>query len=368
MDGNDAILKDAPQGEEQQKSVDTQVERQKSAREIAMESIRANRNKAFEEESGVKLEPREPAKEPDTNAPAVEASEPVKEADNLSVASQLGKQLDDGFFELGPEDLKRIRVRTKVEGREELVDGAKALGQYQKSAAAEIRLESATQMRREAERLLAEATARASTATTAAEKREATKDAAAAQQELDGAQKQFLDALYGGDVEKAGELFSKTVNAAVDKALAGRAPSATPDPDQIAQRAAELALPQLRQATSRESALNQLKSDYPDIFTDADYAFLTDRRINSLIAEGRSESDAIRDAGHEIAEKFGLKKVTPERTTQPADSTTRSERLAAKKAGLDEPEATAARAATGVAPPKSASDVIAQMRQQRGQL
>lgn len=365
MAGEDAIQTDAPQGEQQPNVETQQQERPKSAREIALEQIRAKRNADFEKESGVKLSAPTPAAEPAAE-PAADPEPAPK--DDLSVTSQLGKQLEDGFLELTPEDLKRIRVRAKVDGQELVVEGSKALGQFQKGAAAEIRLEQATAAKREAERLLAEAKARAATATTAAEKREADKDAAAAQEELDAVQQQFVDALYGGDHKKAVELFSKTVNAQVEKALAGRAPSATLDPDAIARRAAELAVPTLKQVTSRESALTQLKSDYPDIFNDADYAFLTDRRINALISEGKSESEAIIAAGQEIADKFGLKKVTQERTTQPAASTTRSEKLAAKREGLDEPEATAARAATNVPAPKTASDVIAAMKQARGQL
>lgn len=371
MAGEDAIQTDAPQqGEESTAAAQQATERPKSARELQIEAIRAKRNEQFEEESGVKLAPPDPAKEPAADAEPTEGGEPASEPakEDLSVASQLGKQLADGFIELSPEDLKRVKVRVKVDGEETTVDATKALGQFQKGAAAEVRLERATQAQREAERLLAEAQARAAAATTPAEKREAKQDAAAAEKELEAARQEFVDALYGGDTQKAVELFSKTVNAEIERALAGRAPSATLDTEQVARRAAELAVPTLKQVTSRESALTQLKSDYPDIFNDADYAFLTDRRINALIAEGKSEHDAIRDAGEEIAKKFGLKKTESERTTQPAASTTRSEKLAAKKAGLDEPEATAARAASTVAPPKTASDVIAQMRQARGQL
>jgi hypothetical protein len=366
MAGDTAIQQDAEGKDTTVETTATKGEKQLSPREEQIELIRASRNAQFEAEAGVKVEPRSAAEPPAGDPPAdtaPPADDPPK--DDLSSAVQLGRQLEDGTIELTPEDLKRVRVRSKVDGEEIVVEGTKALGQYQKGAAAEVRLERATAAQREAERLLAEAKQRAAEATTAAEKREAKKDEAAAQQELDAAKKEFVDALYGGDTQKAAELFDRTVNAAVDRALAGRAPSATLSPDEIAQKAAELAVPRIRQVTSREDALKASRADYPEIFEDRDFALIADRHINALIDEGKDMADAIIDGVAAAAQKLGIKKAAERQA--PAATTTRSERLAAKKEGLDEPTTTAARAAIATPQPKTASDRIAEIAKARGQ-
>lgn len=354
MEGESAIQQDAQVVQPEVKK--DEKPREKTAREQAMDALKASRRASFEQESGVKLDEAAPAE--------VKAESDPAPAADLSISSQLGKQLDDGTIELSAADLARIRVRTKVDGKEELVEGTKALGQYQKSAAAEVRLERATQAQREAEQALAGARAKLEEANGAAEKKAADKAAATASADVVAKRKQYFEAVYSGDEEKAGKLLDELLDATIESKISGRVKDATPiDHDAIARRAAELAVPVVKQVASRESALKTSRDDYPEIFNDADFALVADRNINALIAEGKNEADAIADGVAAAAKKLGIKKSSERQS--PSATTTRSERLAAKKEGLDEPDATAARAATSVAPPLTASERIEQMRKAR---
>jgi hypothetical protein len=374
MEGDSAIQQDAQQG-----AADAAGEKKeapkgamKNPRDEAMAAMKASRRAAFEAETGIKLDAPAEAIEA-AQLPADEAADkPVVEeqttsADTLSVSTQLGKQLEDGMIELSPEDLKRIRERTKVDGQEQLVEGSKALGQYQKGAAAELRLEQATKAQRDAAAALEAANAKLAEASTVAEKKAADKAVQVAEADLAAKKQKYFDALYGGDTEQAGKLFDEMLNAAVETAVAGRVnKDATPiDPEKIAARAAELAVPVVKQVTSRESALSALKADYPEIFNDPDYSRAADRMINEIISTDSSKSlaDAILEGGAAAAKKFGLVKSS-ERQAKGKGTTTRAE-LAARKEGLDEPNATAARAATTVARPLTPSERIEQMRRAR---
>jgi hypothetical protein len=326
----------------------------KSERELAIERIAEQRNRQFEQDEGVKLSP-DPEPEPTKTEPA----KPVDEA--LDAASQIGKQLESGQILLDEQMLSRAFVKQKVDGREELVPAEKVFRQYQKGAAADLRLAEATRMQKEAQDALAAAQEKLKTATTSTERKEA-EAAVTASSDLLEKGKELVNAMYSGDEEKTGKMLLEYVTGAVQSALAGRE-QATPKIDDIVNRAVQAAVPAMKQQLSVEGALEQLQKDYPEIWADADLALIADRYVNEFEAQGKSRAQAISEAGDAVGTKFKIGKFAAR--PDGGDSTTmRSEKLEKKRA-LDEPKATSARASNDAPAPQSASDIIAEMRRAR---
>ena len=343
---------------DQQTAVAAPVQTEPTARELEMDRIERENAKRL----GVTLEPEK------VEAPAAEAA-PVKEdakpiESTLDAAAQLSKQLEDGTIVLDEALLSKAMVRTKVDGKEELVPASKALGQYQKGAAADVRLAEATRMSKEAADLLRAAETKAAPAITAADK------LAAAEQEVKNAEtlrdlrKQYVDAMYSGDDEKAGQLFDQMTDIRVQAALATREPA---QPQVDVNAILQQAVPALKQQLSVDSALDKLFADYPEIKADPDYTLLADVKRESYEAQGKSRAEAIALAGEELGKKYGLGSFAKKDVKSDGGLTTREQKLAAKER-LDEPAAAAARATNSSAQRiPSASEVIAEMAASRGQ-
>lgn len=319
------------------------VEREKSARELELERIAAARNVQFMSDEGLDKKEEEPP-------PAIDP------------LAQIGTQLEDGRLLLNDDALARIAIRQKVDGVEEVVPAAQVFRQYQKGAAADLRLAEATRLQREAQEALQEAQTKARAAV---EEGRAKEEYGAAQVDLEARGRELVAAMYSGDESKSGKMLSEYVSAAVAAALAGRQ-SATPQVDELVQRAVTAAVPALRHQLSVEGALQKLQQDYPEIWADADHARATDFRIAELEASGKSRPEAIAIASDQVAQKFKLGKYAERSAAQPA-TTMRSERLA-RKEGLDEPEAASARSLDTMPPTQTPSQIIADMARQRGQL
>ncbi len=325
-------------------------------RAAAMAAMIADRHATLTEETGEPVG----AKPEATPAPVTEAKE------DLSTETQITAQSDDGVLSL--EDFKGKKVRMKVDGVEQLVDGSKAFASLQKDEAAEKRLQVAGETQRQAEANLAAANAKLAEANSTQERKAAEKEVEAASEEIDQAATEFADALYGGDSSKAVGLFKQAVKATVDQALKGRATSATPDESSMAARIA----PAVKQHIELDSALQALDRDYPEIRKDVGFASLADQERTRLESEGLSRGEAILKAGENIAKKYRFGKYgdAPTDNGRPrdpvVDATTRDAKLAAKK-GLDEPTTTSARATTLEPTPKTASDRIREIAASRGQ-
>lgn len=320
------------------------VERQPSPRELEMERLAQARHQQFLEDEGLN-------KKEEEKAPA-SAADPI---------SQIGVQLEDGRFLLDESALAKMAVRRKVDGVEEVVPADQVFRQYQKGAAADLRLAEATRLQREAQEALQDAQAKARAAVEEGKSKE---EQGAAQVDLEARGKELVSAMYSGDEGKSGKMLSEYVNAAVAAALAGRQ-SATPQVDELVQRAVTAAVPALRQQLSVEGALSRLQQDYPEIWADADHARATDWRIAELEAQGKSRPEAIALASEQVAQKFKLGKYAVRSEADPT-TTARSERLA-RKQGLDEPEAASARATDTTPPVQTPSQIIAEMARLRGQ-
>lgn len=351
-EAKDATLTGASEGEgiDQAAAQAAPVQETPNERELEMERIAA----ANLARLGVKPEP-EPV--------AAAAAEPAKEEPAQSLSDQLGKQLEDGTLVLDEAVLGRAMVRTKIDGKEELVPAAKALGQYQKGAAADVRLAEATRLARENADLNAKLREQQPT-TTAAQQQEAAQDAAKAKETLADLRKQYVEAMYAGDDEKAGQLFDQMTDIRVNAALASREPAAAQvDPNTIVERTVSA----VEQQLSVKSALAKLFEDYPEIKADADFVRLADDRRAEFEAQGKSRAEAIALAGDAIGQKFGLGKHKKPDVAANSGLTTREQKLAAKER-LDEPTAAAARAVNSSAQlPQSPSQIIQEMAAARGQ-
>lgn len=304
-------------------------------------------------------------------APAVKAAEPAPEKvedkpveSSLDAAAQLSKQLEDGTIVLDEALLSKAMVRTKVDGKEELVPASKALGQYQKGAAADVRLAEATRMSKEAADLLRQAETKAAPAITEAQKQAAEKQAEKSKEDLAQLRKEYVEAMYAGDDEKAGQLFDQMTDIRVQAALASREPA---QPQVDVNAILQQAVPALKQQLSTDSALEKLFADYPEIKSDPDYTLLADVKRESYEAQGKSRAEAIALAGEDLGKKYGLGSHAKKDVKSDSGPTTREQKLAAKER-LNEPAVAAARATNSSAQRvQSASDVIAEMAAARAQ-
>lgn len=336
---------DQVESQAQNQPVQVVVAPEKTERELAIDRIAATRNAKWAADEG--------APTPDPKPAAEAAADPVV---NTSTTTQLAQQLEDGTFVLDNSAMDKLMVRTKVNGVEELVPATKALAQYQKGAAADVKLAEAVRMSGEAAALLKDAQERAAAAATPAAKQDAAADVDAANARVSKVKEEMFGALYEGDTEKASKAFDEAVQAAVQAATAGRGSTATPTVAELV----DAAVPAMKQRLSVESALDQLVTDYPELKDDADLVLVAENRRKLLVAQGTSPQEAIIAAGEYIGEKYKIGKFKATDVKGDAAATARAEKLAAKQR-LDEPESTAARAATAVPVQKTASQVIAEM-------
>ena len=331
---------------------------QPTARELAMESIGDARLAQFEQEAGVKFDPvADPDADPeDAAAEATRKgleAQAVKPAANLDAAAQVAAQGGDELI-IDADTLAHAKVRVKVDGVEQLESASKVFAQYQKGVAAEVRLADSVRLQREAaaDREAARQLRADAERTPRAEPQPVAKAAPAEKF------KEATDALYNGESDKAATLFAEAMAAAVGTTGAVQAATQL-DTHALAQ--------EVKQQLSQESALDKLFSDYPEIKADADYALLADRYTNAHIALGKSAAEAIAMAGEQIGEKFKLGKHA-DPTGRPLQTsgkpTTREQKLEGKR-GLDEPTASAARAAEPELREESAQDIIEQLRKSR---
>lgn len=293
-----------------------------SPRDAALAIIAAGRREQFEAETGVKLDAEHPAAPADVDpAPA----DPIVD----QLAAQLAAPEDD---------LASRKVKVKIDGEESEVAFEELRREYQKGKSADKRL---TELARR-ERALEE------------RERATNTPAPEIDPELG---KQFTTALANGDGEAANQAFADAVSRAVQAELAkGRA--AIPDTMTIAQ--------QVKQQLVVESALEQSHKDYPQLYADPDLEALGATKIQRKMQdEALSFTDALKDVTTEFAAKFGW--VASGRSA-PANPTTARDAKLERKAGIDNLPAINVKSTSTEAPPSSPSDVIAEMRRQRGQV
>jgi hypothetical protein len=131
--------------------------------------------------------------------------------------------------------------------------------------------------------------------------------------------------------------------------------NAIPDAQTIAQ--------QVKQQLVVESALEQSQKDYPQLFADPDIEALGAAKIQRKMQdESLSFTEALQSVSTEFANKFGWQPAG----RQPATlSTTARDVKLERKAGIDNLPAINVKSTTTEAPPKTNSDIIAEMRARR---
>jgi hypothetical protein len=253
-------------------------------------------------------------------------------------------------------------VRVKVNGRETNVPLADVIAGYQKNTAADERLQEASRLLREATERAEQLAAQMAT-TGAAAPRPAAGAAEDSRQQPGGddlrtAAKQVLSSLYEGDEEKAADTLA-------DLIASGRNQLST---EQIAKQVAPLVMPEMQQEAARNSALTTLQTDYPVLFTDPDYASIANAHVGRLMAEGRTQAEAILGAGEYVVQKFQIKKTgRPNGAGSTAVNVDSASRLERKQAIDPVPGLGVSSASSNQQESSSPSSVIAEMRKARGQ-
>lgn len=305
----------------------------------------------------------------DKPSPQAKPAEPAKT--DKTEGQDKATQVTEEPIILTAEDLKKYKVKSIVDGQEQVVDATKALGQYQKGAAADVRLANATKLERDAKALVEKAQKDAQQAVSTAATPSAVADAKTQVQIADAAKSKFKEAstaLFEGNEDKAAQLFSEAVAVAVTPLSEVRRSDPAIDTDALVSRVST----QVEQKLSEKRALNQLFADYPQVQKRA-FGIVADEYINAFVSEGMSVADAIAKAGETLAEEYGWTKTgakapepvrdtgRPIKTTGP---TTVAEKADAKK-GLDNVTSAHTRSAGEGEAEETPASVIQQMANAR---
>ena len=286
-------------------------------RDAAMDAIAASRD--ADPELGITPEPDQP----DAQLEAQLANEP--------------KFLNDG--------LDKYRVKVKIDGEESDVTVAEMQREYQKAGAADRRMAEATRLQREnielQERL---------------QKQLQDIPNEPNEQDIEAAN-QYTTALFAGDEAEANKAFNSAVSKAVQAEMAksGRSNTTQVDTVQIAH--------QVKQQMVADTALEQSRADYPQLYADPDIEALGATKIQRKMGEGKSFAESLTETGSEFAKSFNWS--TAGRQNETATTTARDMKLD-RKANIDNVRAINSKTTTTEAPPQSTTDVIAEMRKARG--
>lgn len=287
----------------------------------AMDMIGKSRTAALEQEIGESVtdEPKQEAADEPTDEP-----EPEKEAEP---EGQVDKQLAQDEF-LDPSMFGR-KVRMKVDGHEVVVPLEQVLRTAQKSEAADLRLQRATELLRAAQSRAEETTGSI----------EPSAKPGPSQDETVMAQlKAAVGAIFSGDEDAATEALAQVM---------GKQQSAAQpvDPDAIAEVVA--------QRLDERSALDRFLDAYPRIRSNPWLQAAADAELARFRAEGKPFVEALESAGQSVYTQFGYERerAAPK---EPEPTTTRRETLERRKAGMDIPTGrTVSTAATQVSPESS---------------
>jgi hypothetical protein len=331
------------------------------ARMAQVESIAAQRRAVVAQEAGISVEEVGSPDAPINADPDADPDDAAAEAERRRL-EQAGDSAPQGEPPAAAppnaeptliEDPSKYRVRLKVDGQETVFSLADVVRREQKEQAADRRLAEAT-------RLLSEArTTTAAPAEPAGEPNAKPPAAEPPQEDWKKRKKDFLDAIYSGDEERA--------SAALDEVLAiGARGTATPAIDPTAITAVvrtEL------QRTAVSSALEKFNADFKDIVADPYLTDIANRFIANDLQGATLESLPKEQIGPAL-EKAG--KATRDWVLQRAtqygartDPTTRTDRTA-RKATIDEVPSVNATSLSTAQRPQTTQDVLQEMRKARG--
>lgn len=327
---------------------------QPNPREEAMNAIARQNDERIAKELGLKIEDIASAEtDPDVDPSDAAADAERKRLESEAAAAERQAQLDQ---QLAPEktadkpskpearvleDFDNVMVKTKVDGQEVMRPLAELVRIGQKEAAATQRLAQAAQMRAEAEQMLAKA--RQTPQDTKSDTKTPTPPAG------DPVGKEFLDAMYSGEEDKA--------LAAINKLFGqGRSESTTPDANAIAR--------QVKQQIATDLALESFGSQYPEIVADPYLADVADKFLAAELEQGTPFSKALAKAGDTTRD--WLKQKTGNAAAPTTTPTSRDEKRERKQA-IDVIPSINATSTTSREPRlQSPSEVIEEMRKERG--
>lgn len=289
---------------------------------------------------------------------AVAASGETPEPEIEPVTSQIERQTALPTV-LAGDDLAKVKVRIKVLGEERDVPLSELVADTQKIGAGDAYLAKAKDV-------LAEVDARLAAVSAAAAKG-GTAPPAPAQpakpEDLRAAVGQALDHMFHGRESEAADGLVAAITAAQPATAIDRGAI-------VREVAVELA---------KSSALRRFAKDNPDVMSDDIRRVVADRLLNRELKElGVSNleqlppdqiDEVVARAGVKTREYLGLKPLrpgTPERTGREAPTSLSERKL--RKDKIDELPAASVRAGVVEAPPRTTSDVIANMARARGQL
>lgn len=295
-----------------------------TAREIALNAIKARRDDSDDEQQ----EPTAPAQVADTQLQAQMDDDPQP------------RMLADG--------LDKTLVRVKIDGEESEVSVEEMVRQYQKNGAADRRLAEANRLLEEARRNAAQVQPPPVGIADNGATGDSTPTPSGGIDEQGG--KAFLAALFDGDEDRALQ--------ALGQVLGGRQQPTLNESDLVAKLT-----PQIRQQLVVESALEQFNRDFADVMADPYLEQIAADATQAAMVEGKPFAEALVQGGKSARDWLASKGVKP--PANPAPTMDRSTKLG-RKASMDNLPALSKTATTTEDPPQTASDVIAEMRRQRG--
>lgn len=272
--------------------------------------------------------------------------------DNGGNADQLALQIEQDTPRVLTDGLDKTMVRVKVDGVEQEVPVAEVVANYQRTSAAQARLNEATRVLEEARRTAAAAT-------------QAPKPPAQVEQPGGTEQtptpskpetvKEFVEALFEGDTDKAVEAFAKL-------GLNTAAPNgAALDLEQVQ---AQLT-PAIKQQLIDDSALERFEKANADLAADPHLVSVTNGFIQEAVNGGTPYAEAL-EAGAKRTRDWLASIGVAKPASEPAPGAHQPSKLE-RKASIDEVQALNRTANTKQDAPVSASSVIAEMKKARGQ-
>lgn len=252
------------------------------------------------------------------------------------------------------------KYKLKINGREMEVSGEEVLRRAQKDVAADVRMEEANRVMREAQALQQSLQEQQRTAAEA----EAAKNNGG---NPDGVTvdpttaKAFTAALFKGDEDAALTAFNQAVSSAVAAARkdsTGRGNATPVDPNAIAA--------QVRQQIAIDSALERSRADYPELYADPDIEGLAAIKIERAVKEGKPFVSALDEVAGEMASKFGWKKRSAGTPTVSTNTNRRSEKQERKESLEQPPSGPTVKTNTTEEPVSDVSATIQEMARARG--
>lgn len=280
-----------------------------------------------------------------------------------------GADVGDIYEFLGETDLKK-RVRAVVDGKEEEVGIDQLIANYQKGKAADKRLAEAAAAKREAERILAslehtrkDAADDSDEGATSKQYKQPLPAAGETAPSVKDALSRFAAAIYEGDEEAAAAI--------LEPLLEEKRRADDKDADATSVDLAAISR-QVRLDMEWDQALSAFASKNQDIAADETLVGIWQANLNAAAAQSTTPADAVAEATRLTREWLG--KITPSNPKpREADVPNLEERRQrkeqAKRLDLGRPSNIAAPSdkSNNDTKPQSGSDIVANMRKQRGQ-